>query len=79
MLEMPVLRDDGAQEPVEPLGLGDQLGEEQAHVPLDQHFADVEDDSLDRRLNWRYFMDGRHDKTPADGGGLMHATKPSAC
>ncbi|GAB7553190.1 hypothetical protein NRB_26960 [Novosphingobium sp. 11B] len=72
VLDVPVLRDDVGHEPVEPVGLDDQLAEQQAHVPLDQHLADVEDDSINS-------TDSRHDKTPAIGGGLMHATKPSAC
>ncbi|GFE74480.1 hypothetical protein NTCA1_21290 [Novosphingobium sp. TCA1] len=63
---MPFLGDHVRAEPVQAIGFGNELGEEQAHVPLDKDSPDVEHDGFYRMI----FVDGRHDKTPAHGGGL---------
>ena len=43
-LEMPLLGDDFGEEPVELRRIVDQVGEQVAQVPIEQHAADVEDD-----------------------------------
>ena len=59
VLEMPFLGDDVGEEPVQLVCVGDQLGEQAAQVPLEQHATDIEDDSRD--------LGG------PDLGGLCHA------
>ena len=55
MLEMPVGRDDLAQERIERLTLGDETLVEEPGVPIVQNPADVEDDGRGSRLAqpWR--------------------------
>jgi hypothetical protein len=61
---MPFRRDDVRAEPVQPIGIVDQLGVEVTDVPVIENAADVEDDGVDvagrcqpwRALNRRFVL-----------------------
>jgi len=50
MRQMPARRADPAQEHSHLVRIGDQLAVQMARIPVKQHAADVEDDSLDVRM-----------------------------